>query len=69
MSRQSLPAEVRLPNHEEPIAAVTIRDAQGVIIRVVPASEFRRPGAASPLAGAGRPGRRREGRRFHTATG
>jgi hypothetical protein len=67
MSRHTLPAEVRLPNHEEPVAAVTIRDAQGVVIRVVPASEFRRPSAASPLAG--RPGRRREGRRFHTATG
>jgi hypothetical protein len=41
MSRGSVPGEVRLPNHEEPIAAVTILDAQGAVVRVVPAAEFR----------------------------
>lgn len=33
---------VRLPSHDESIAPVTILDAQGRIIRVVSAEEFRR---------------------------
>ena len=33
---------VPLPSDEEPIAPVTIFDAQGQVVRVVPAEEFRR---------------------------
>jgi hypothetical protein len=41
MSRRSQADEIRLPSDEEPIAAVTILDGQGRVVRVVPASEFR----------------------------
>jgi hypothetical protein len=34
--------DVTLPRNEEPIAAVTILDRNGSIVRVVPATEFRR---------------------------
>jgi len=34
--------EVRLPSNEEPVAAVTILDGNGSIVRIVPATEFRR---------------------------
>jgi hypothetical protein len=47
---------VRLPSGDESIAPVTILDAQGQIIRVVSAAEFRRDrvaGAADTLAGRG----------------
>ncbi len=42
MSRRSVMDEIRLPNHDEPISAVTILDGQGRVMRVVPANEFRR---------------------------
>jgi hypothetical protein len=42
MSRRSVMDEIRLPNHDEPVSAVTILDGQGRVIRVVPAHEFRR---------------------------
>jgi hypothetical protein len=52
MSRPSAPSEVRLPDHEELIAPVTILDAQGRLVRVVAAKDFRRtPAAGATLAG------------------
>jgi len=42
ISRRSIMDEIRLPNHEEPIPAVTILDGQGRVVRVVPGNEFRR---------------------------
>jgi len=41
MSRSSAVDEIRLPSHEEPIAAVTIFDSQGRVVRIVPGAEFR----------------------------
>jgi len=42
MSRTPGGAEIRLPSHEEAISAVTIFDGQGNVVRIVPATEFRR---------------------------
>ena len=42
MIRRTSMDEIRLPSHGEPIAAVTILDDQGRVVRVVPAHEFRR---------------------------
>jgi len=42
MNRRSVMDEIRLPNHDEPASAVTILDSRGRVLRVVPASEFRR---------------------------
>ncbi len=42
MNRRSVASEVRVPNHEETIAPVSIFDGQGRLVRVVPATEFRR---------------------------
>ncbi len=39
---------VRLPSPDETIAPVTIFDGQGHVVRIVPATEFRRP---EPAAG------------------
>jgi hypothetical protein len=50
MIRQSQADEVRLPGDAQPIAAVTILDAEGHILRVVPATEFRRAAKADPQA-------------------
>lgn len=42
--------DVRLPLNEEPFGPVTILDANGTIVRIVPASELRRdPGGQSIL--------------------
>lgn len=39
---------VRLPSRDDDsIAPVTILDAEGRVVRVVPATEFRRPGQAA----------------------
>jgi len=53
MSRGSEVGEVRLPSHEESIAAVTILDGQGRVVRVVSGTEFRRAQIArtQPVAG------------------
>jgi hypothetical protein len=48
MSRRSQADEIRLPSDEEPIAAVTILDGQGRVVRVVPACEFRRTSKGDP---------------------
>jgi len=40
MTRRPL-HEVTLPDHEDTIAPVTILDAEGRVLRVVPAREFR----------------------------
>jgi hypothetical protein len=42
MIRRTGVDEIRLPSNGEPIAAVTILDDQGRVVRVVPAHEFRR---------------------------
>jgi hypothetical protein len=42
MNQQLLADEIRLPKNEEPVAAVTILDGNGSVVRVVPATEFRR---------------------------
>lgn len=42
MNRHSMSDEIRLPKNEEPPAPVTIFDGNGSIVRVVPATEFRR---------------------------
>jgi hypothetical protein len=43
MNRRVAMEDVRLPRNEEPIAAVTILDRNGSIVRVVPATEFPQP--------------------------
>ncbi len=43
MSQASIVDEIRLPKNEEPVAAVTILDGNGSIVRIVPATHFRRP--------------------------
>jgi len=42
MARRSAMDEVRLPGREESIRAVTIFDAEGRVLRVIPGNEFRR---------------------------
>ena len=69
---KQLPDAVRLPPGDESIGAVTIRDAQGRVVRVVSAAEFRRdhppaaPALTPPLA---RRRRRREAGRDAAAHG
>jgi hypothetical protein len=41
MSRRAILSEIRLPTHDETIGSVTILDAEGQVVRVVAASEFR----------------------------
>jgi hypothetical protein len=53
---KSSPDTVRLPSRDEGIAPVTIFDAQGRIVRVVPATELQRP---APISRANRHERRR----------
>jgi hypothetical protein len=45
---RSSSSAVRLPSFDETIAPVTILDGLGHVVRVVPATEFRRPEPASP---------------------
>jgi hypothetical protein len=40
---------VRLPSGDQPIAPVTILDAQGRVVRVVSAEEFRRSGGRTTI--------------------
>jgi hypothetical protein len=60
---------IRLPAHDhETVAPVTIMDAEGRVVRVVPATEFQRPASVghghwlerrrrqTPTPSAGRPG-------------
>ena len=54
MNRRSVSDEVRLPTNEESLAPVTIFDANGSIVRVVPATEFRRAPASRVGPGARR---------------
>lgn len=54
MNRRSARSEVRLPNHDEPIAAVSILDGQGRLVRVVPATEFHRTPMVRARSLAGR---------------
>jgi hypothetical protein len=42
MRRRSAVAEIKSPDHEEWIPPVTILDAQGRVVQVMPAPEFRR---------------------------
>jgi len=46
MSRPSAASEVKLPDQEDSIPPVTIFDAQGRLVRVVAAKDFRRTPAA-----------------------
>ena len=55
MSGRSVSPDIKLPDHEEFVAPVTIFDADGRVVRVVPAREFRpnpipgvRPTRAAP---------------------
>jgi hypothetical protein len=41
MSSRAIWSEIRLPTHDETIGSVTILDAEGRVVRVVAASEFR----------------------------
>jgi hypothetical protein len=41
MSSRAILSEIRLPTHDETIGSVTILDAEGRVVRVVAASEFR----------------------------
>jgi hypothetical protein len=54
MSRQYARDTVKLPVHEESVSAVTILDGHGRVLRVVPASEFRRGPAVRRQALASR---------------
>jgi len=54
---RSSSSAIRLPSPDETIAPVTILDGQGRVVRVAPATEFRRPEPAS--RGLGRERRRR----------
>jgi hypothetical protein len=54
-------ADVRLASNEEGASPVTILDALGRVIRVVPAAEFRRS-HGSPIRTAMESGRHRPGR-------
>jgi hypothetical protein len=52
MIQHSRMDDVKLPIDDHPIGAVTILDADGKVLRVVPAAEFRRGAkAASPPVG------------------
>jgi hypothetical protein len=55
---KSSSGEIRVPSHDDTIAPVTILDGQGRLVRVVPATEFRRPGLPPPGHGRERRGRR-----------
>jgi hypothetical protein len=46
MTQRSTASDWSLRSHEELIAPVTILDAQGRVVRVLPATEFRRIHAA-----------------------
>ena len=48
MSRQSQTDAIRFPGDTEPIGAVTILDAEGRVVRIVPAAEFRRASKGDP---------------------
>jgi hypothetical protein len=65
MSRRSTTPEIRLPDHEDFVSPVTIFDADGRVVRVVPAREFRATAAVGTAAARtaptlGRPRRRHE---------
>jgi hypothetical protein len=65
MSRRSIMDEIRLPSREEPIAAITILDGKGRVVRVVSANEFRRgPILRRQLPVRGRGGRGTPGKAF-----
>ena len=49
---RSILNEIRLPGNEEPIAAVTILDGNGAILRIVPATAFRRSPPTRPRPAA-----------------
>jgi hypothetical protein len=67
MNRRVGTEDVRLPGNEEPIAAVTILDQNGSIVRVVPATEFRRAGTIYDRPRRMRAAARAPGDRAHTA--
>ena len=52
MNRRSEASAVRPPGHEETIAPVTILDAHGRVMQVIPAEEFRRTRAVLTRAAA-----------------
>jgi len=43
--QRSMADDVRLPAGEQPVAAVKILDAEGRVLRIVPASEFQQNAA------------------------
>ena len=48
MSQPATTHAIRLPLHEEPLPPVKIFDAEGRLVRIVPADEFRGPRATVP---------------------
>jgi hypothetical protein len=58
MKRTATTDTVRLPLQEEPVSPVKILDAEGRLLRIVPAEEFRSPRASLRVP----PSRRRERR-------
>jgi hypothetical protein len=66
MSQAPIVDEIRLPKNEEPVAAVTILDGNGSIVRIVPATQFRR--SLAPPARTRAMGGRGQGRRGRQAS-
>jgi hypothetical protein len=58
MNRTATTHTIRLPLQEEPVSPVKILDAEGRLLRIVPAEEFRSPRASLRVP----PARRRERR-------
>ncbi|HEY3066162.1 MAG TPA: hypothetical protein VGL09_10250 [Methylomirabilota bacterium] len=60
MSETATINAIRLPLHDDSVPPVKIYDAEGRLVRIVPAEEFRGPRAAVPVPPRGRLKRRHD---------